>query len=64
MNIFGTDGVRGKVNEWPMTAELVQKIAISAGSVYIGKAGSSIYPDNLVSLPITTLFKLEPAFPM
>ena len=42
MNIFGTDGVRGKVNEWPMTAELVQKLAISAGSVYIGKAGSNL----------------------
>ena len=42
MNVFGTDGVRGKVNEWPMTAELVQKLAISAGSVYIGKAGSNL----------------------
>jgi phosphoglucosamine mutase len=42
MNIFGTDGVRGKVNEWPMTAELVQKLAISAGSIYIGKGGSNL----------------------
>ena len=42
MNIFGTDGVRGKVNEWPMTAELVQKLAISAGSIYLGKGGSSL----------------------
>ena len=39
---FGTDGVRGKVNEWPMTAELVQKLAISAGSVYLGKGGSNL----------------------
>ena len=42
MNVFGTDGVRGKVNEWPMTADLVQKLAISAGSIYIGKGGSSL----------------------
>ena len=42
MNFFGTDGVRGKVNEWPMTAELVQKLAISAGSIYLGKGSSNL----------------------
>ena len=33
MNIFGTDGIRGKVNQWPMTAELIQKVAISKAPV-------------------------------
>jgi len=43
MNIFGTDGVRGKVNQWPMTAELAQKLAIAAASIYIGKGGSNLH---------------------
>ena len=42
MNIFGTDGVRGKVNQWPMTAELIQKVAISAAKIYFGKGGSNL----------------------
>ena len=42
MNIFGTDGIRGKVNQWPMTAELIQKVAISAASIYFGKGGSNL----------------------
>ena len=43
MNIFGTDGVRGKVNQWPMTAELAQKLALAAASIYIGKGGSNLH---------------------
>ena len=43
MNIFGTDGVRGKVNQWPMTAELAQKLAIAAANIYIGKGGSNLH---------------------
>ena len=42
MNIFGTDGIRGKVNQWPMTAELIQKVAISAAKIYFGKGGSNL----------------------
>ena len=42
MNIFGTDGIRGKVNQWPMTVELIQKVAISAASIYFGKGGSNL----------------------
>ena len=61
MNIFGTDGVRGKVNEWPMTAELVQKLAISAGSIYLGKGGSNL--NRVVIGKDTRLsgYMLEPA---
>ena len=43
MNIFGTDGVRGKVNQWPMTADLAQKLALAAASIYIGKGGSNLH---------------------
>ena len=43
MNIFGTDGVRGKVNQWPMTADLAQKLALVAASIYIGKGGSNLH---------------------
>ena len=42
MNIFGTDGIRGKVNQWPMTVELIQKVAITAASLYFGKGGSNL----------------------
>ena len=61
MNVFGTDGVRGKVNEWPMTAELVQKLAISAGSVYIGKAGSNFNRGIIGKDTRLSGYMLEPA---
>ena len=61
MNVFGTDGVRGKVNEWPMTAELVQKLAISAGSVYIGKAGSNLNRVIIGKDTRVSGYMLEPA---
>ena len=36
-NIFGTDGIRGKTNTYPIDAETILKIAISTGHV-IGKS--------------------------
>ncbi len=36
VNIFGTDGIRGKTNTYPIDAETILKIAISTGHV-IGK---------------------------
>ena len=35
-NIFGTDGIRGKTNTYPIDAETILKIAISTGYL-IGK---------------------------
>ena len=32
--LFGTDGVRGKANVFPMTAEMAMKIGISAGAQF------------------------------
>ncbi|MEQ8258350.1 MAG: phosphoglucosamine mutase, partial [Roseovarius confluentis] len=29
--LFGTDGVRGEANTWPMTAELALKLGAAAG---------------------------------
>src|SRR3546814_9164168 len=29
---FGTDGIRGRTNAWPMTAELAMKIGMAAGA--------------------------------
>jgi phosphoglucosamine mutase len=31
---FGTDGIRGKANSWPMTAETALKVGMAAGSLY------------------------------
>ena len=32
--LFGTDGVRGKSNVFPMTAEVALKLGIAAGSLF------------------------------
>lgn len=32
--IFGTDGVRGRANQWPMTVDLVQKLGAAAGRYF------------------------------
>jgi phosphoglucosamine mutase len=31
---FGTDGIRGRTNQWPMTAELAMKVGMAAGSIF------------------------------
>ncbi len=31
---FGTDGIRGKSNSWPMTAEIAMRAGMAAGSVF------------------------------
>ncbi len=32
---FGTDGIRGRTNKWPMTAELAMKIGMAAGTHFL-----------------------------
>jgi phosphoglucosamine mutase len=36
--LFGTDGVRGKANSWPMDTQTVLKVGMAAGSIF-GKSG-------------------------
>src|SRR5918994_1111221 len=31
---FGTDGIRGRANSWPMTSETALKVRMAAGSLY------------------------------
>jgi phosphoglucosamine mutase len=31
---FGTDGIRGLANSWPMTAETALKVGMAAGSLF------------------------------
>jgi len=33
-SLFGTDGVRGRSNSWPMTAEIAMRIGMAAGQVF------------------------------
>lgn len=33
MGLFGTDGIRGRANVWPMTAEMVLKVGMAVGYV-------------------------------
>jgi len=40
--LFGTDGVRGRANSWPMTAELALKLGAAAGR-YFRRDGSSAH---------------------
>lgn len=37
--LFGTDGIRGIVNEYPMTADMVMQIGKAIARVFINKAG-------------------------
>ena len=32
---FGTDGIRGTANSWPMTAETALRVGMAAGSSFI-----------------------------
>ena len=34
LSLFGTDGVRGRANEAPMTAEIAMRIGMAAGQVF------------------------------
>ena len=40
--LFGTDGVRGRANSWPMTAELALKLGAAAGR-HFRRDGSSAH---------------------
>ena len=37
---FGTDGIRGRVGEYPITADFVMKLGWAAGRVFASRAGS------------------------
>jgi phosphoglucosamine mutase len=45
---FGTDGVRGKVGEVPITPELVMKLGYAAGKVLAGHHKSAEHPTVLI----------------
>ena len=45
---FGTDGVRGKVGEIPVTPELVMRLGYAAGKVLAGRHGSQEHPTVLI----------------
>ena len=32
--LFGTDGLRGRVNIWPMTADVALRLGLAAGMCY------------------------------
>ncbi len=34
-NYFGTDGIRGRTNQWPMTPELAMKVGMAAGTHFL-----------------------------
>ncbi len=39
---FGTDGIRGTANKFPMTAEIALKVGMAIGAKFIGRASNSI----------------------
>lgn len=41
--LFGTDGVRGRANEYPMTAELALKLGAAAGRYFRREAGAGAH---------------------
>ena len=34
-NFFGTDGIRGRTNEWPMTADIAMRVGQAAGKLFL-----------------------------
>jgi phosphoglucosamine mutase len=38
--LFGTDGIRGRANSFPMTAEMALKVSMAAGHIFRSGAGS------------------------
>ena len=34
-DFFGTDGIRGEANTWPMTAETALRVGMAAGSLFM-----------------------------
>ena len=61
LRIFGTDGIRGKVNQWPMTANMALKLALAAGKIYIGKGGAKIHRVVIGKDTRLSGYMLEPA---
>ena len=39
---FGTDGIRGKVGEYPITPEFVMRLGYAAGRVFVGLQGGNL----------------------
>ena len=40
IGIFGTDGVRSRINTGPMRAEYIVRLALAAGEYFISKSNS------------------------
>jgi phosphoglucosamine mutase len=45
---FGTDGVRGKVGEAPITPDFVMKLGYAAGKVLAARQASAEHPTVLI----------------
>ena len=39
-NLFGTDGVRGKANQYPMTAEVALRLGTAVGRYFSRSVGT------------------------
>lgn len=37
VRLFGTDGMRGRVNKYPMTPEVALRLGLAAGTFYPGQ---------------------------
>ena len=53
IGIFGTDGVRSRINTGPMRAEYIVRLALAAGEYFISKNNSF----NKSSKPIVVIGK-------
>tara|TARA_Y100000590_G_C15647256_1_gene987337 strand:+ start:220 stop:1575 length:1356 start_codon:yes stop_codon:yes gene_type:complete len=59
-NFFGTDGIRGKANSYPMTADIAMKLGMSAGKLFFRQ---SLHRNRVLIGKDTRLsgYMLEPA---
>ena len=42
MRLFGTDGIRGRANVWPMTPEVALKVGMAVGYILSSLVGSEM----------------------
>ena len=55
LKIFGTDGVRGKVGEHPMTVDFASRLAGAAASVLSPQGGTVAVSYTHLTLPTSDL---------
>lgn len=53
--LFGTDGIRGRANQWPLTPEFITRIGRAIGQVLGGNGSASFAPSYATTRPLALI---------